>query len=161
MIRLSVFVAVALAAVMAGARAEGPAPLGDDIRPFRVGGMALVVSDIERSKAFYTEALGMKVGGRGPAEGGPARYYTLGMTGDRMADTLLVIQQGEPKPEATSFGRVILFVPDARKLAEHVVASGGRTRREISDGINMILDPDGYVVELIPRPAEGKRALAE
>jgi len=133
------------------ARAQA-SPLPEALRPHRAAGLALNVSDLERSRSFYTDVLGMKVVGSGP-EGGPVRYYTLGMSGDRATDTLLVLSKGASAP-ATSFGRVILYVPDARALAQRVAVAGYPVAR-LSDRINLVNDPDGYLVELIPQPDPG------
>jgi catechol 2,3-dioxygenase-like lactoylglutathione lyase family enzyme len=65
------------------------------------------VSDLERSKKFYTEVLGRTVGARVPAQG-EAVEYLLGMTGDIRADTLIVIRKGEVKPGATDFGTITI-----------------------------------------------------
>ena len=48
--------------------------------------------------------------------------------------------------------RIVIVVPDGRKLAERVAAAGFPPAR-IVDGTNIIMDPDGYVIELYQRPA--------
>ena len=126
-------------------------PLAEDMRPIRASGVGLNVSDLERSKAFYTDVLGMKVDARVPAQG-KAVEYLLGMTGDVRADTLVVLRQGEVKPGATGFGRIVLVVPNGRRMAERVAAAGFPVPR-IVDGTNMVSDPDGYRIELYQRPA--------
>ena len=123
-----------------------------DVQPIRVAGVGLRVSDLDRSLKFYTEVLGLKVAARVPAQGA-AREYLLSVTGAVRDDTLIVIRQGEVKPGATEFGNVVLVVPDGREAAEHVVAAGYRTTREIVDGTNFVKDPDGYTIELYQRPA--------
>jgi catechol 2,3-dioxygenase-like lactoylglutathione lyase family enzyme len=125
--------------------------LTEDVRPIRVSGLAIRVSDLERSKKFYTEVLGLKVGARVPAQG-EAVEYLLGMTGDIRADTLIVIRKGEIKPGATEFGNIVIVVPDGRKMAERVAAAGFPPAR-IVDGTNFVKDPDGYTIELYQRPA--------
>jgi catechol 2,3-dioxygenase-like lactoylglutathione lyase family enzyme len=122
------------------------------VQPIRVAGVGLRVTDLERSKKFYTEVLGLKIAARVPAQG-EAREYLLSVTGSVRDDTLIVIRQGEVKPGATEFGNVVLVVPDGRKAAEHVVAAGYRTARDIVDGTNFVRDPDGYIIELYQRPA--------
>lgn len=124
----------------------------DDVKLIRVSGLGLRVSDLERSKKFYTEVLGLKVGARVPAQG-DASEYLLGMTGDIRADNLIVITKGEVKPGATEFGRITVVVPNGRKMAERAVAAGYTTARPIVDGTNFVKDPDGYVIELYQRPA--------
>jgi catechol 2,3-dioxygenase-like lactoylglutathione lyase family enzyme len=149
--------AALLVAIFAAAfgLAQTPAPeipaMPDDIRPIRVAGLGIRVSDLERSKKFYTEVLGLKVGAKVPAQGEPVEYL-LGMTGDIRADTLIVIRKGEVKPGATEFGSITLVVPNARKMAERVAAAGYHPSR-IVDGTNLVKDPDGYTIELYQRPA--------
>jgi lactoylglutathione lyase len=132
--------------------AQAVPPLGDDIKPIRVSGLGIKVSDLERSKQFYTEVLGLKVGAKFPAQG-EAVEYLLGMTGDIRADTLIVIRKGEVKPGATEFGTITIVVPSGRKMAERVVAAGYTNARPIVDGTNFVKDPDGYTIELYQRPA--------
>lgn len=129
-----------------------PAPaLQDAEKPVRVSGLGLKVSDLERSKAFYTDVLGLKVGARVPAQG-EAVEYLLGLSGDIRADTLIVIRKGEVKPGATEFGNIVIVVPNGRAMAERVAAAGYAPAK-IVDGTNFVKDPDGYMIELYQRPA--------
>jgi catechol 2,3-dioxygenase-like lactoylglutathione lyase family enzyme len=132
--------------------AQAVPPLADDVKPIRVSGLGIKVSDLERSRKFYTEVLGLTVGAKVPAQG-EAVEYLLGMTGDIRADTLIVIRKGEVKPGATDFGTITIVVPSGRKMAERVVAAGYTTARPIVDGTNFVKDPDGYTIELYQRPA--------
>jgi lactoylglutathione lyase len=158
--RKSLVIAAIMAAVvvapthlLADAPASASTPtLTDDIKPIRVSGLGIRVSDLERSKKFYTEVLGLKVGAKVPAQG-EAVEYLLGMTGDIRADALIVIRKGEVKPGATEFGSITIVVPNGRKMAERVVAAGYTTARPIVDGTNFVKDPDGYTIELYQRPA--------
>jgi catechol 2,3-dioxygenase-like lactoylglutathione lyase family enzyme len=135
-----------------GESTSAPAPLTDEVKPIRLSGLGIRVSDLERSKKFYTEILGLKVGAKVPAQGEPYEYL-LGMTGKVREDTLIVIRKGEVKPGATEFGTITLVVPNGRKMAERVVAAGYTTARPIVDGTNFIRDPDGYMIELYQRPS--------
>jgi catechol 2,3-dioxygenase-like lactoylglutathione lyase family enzyme len=145
---------IALAVIASPAFGESSATpaLADDVKPIRVSGLGIRVSDLERSKNFYTEVLGLKVGARVPAQG-DAVEYLLGLTGKIREDTLIVIRKGEVKPGATEFGTITLVVPNGRKMAERVVAAGYTTARPIVDGTNFVRDPDGYMIELYQRPA--------
>jgi catechol 2,3-dioxygenase-like lactoylglutathione lyase family enzyme len=134
------------------ALAQAVPALADDVKPIRVSGLGIKVSNLERAKKFYTEVLGLKIGAKVPAQG-DAVEYLLGMTGDIHADTLIVIRKGEVKPGATEFGTIIIVVPSGRKMAERVVAAGYTTARPIVDGSNFVKDPDGYTIELYQRPA--------
>ena len=127
----------------------------DDVKPIRVAGLGIRVSNLERSKKFYTEVLGLKVDAKVPTQGEPVEYL-LGMTGDVRADTLIVIRKGEIKPGATEFGSITIVVPDGRRMAERVAAAGYPPAR-IVDGTNFVKDPDGYTIELYQRPAAPAR----
>ena len=127
----------------------------EDTKPIRVAGLGIRVSDLERSKKFYTEILGLKVDARVPAQGEPVEYL-LGLTGELRQDTLIVIRKGEIKPGATEFGSITIVVPDGRKMAERVAAAGYPPAR-IVDGTNFVKDPDGYTIELYQRPGSPAR----
>jgi catechol 2,3-dioxygenase-like lactoylglutathione lyase family enzyme len=150
--KLASAVLISLAIVTAPAFAEPTSALTDEVKPIRVSGLGIRVSDLERSKKFYTEVLGLKVGARVPAQG-DAVEYLLGLTGKVREDTLIVIRKGEVKPGANEFGTITLVVPNGRKMAERVVAAGYQTARPIVDGTNFVRDPDGYMIELYQRPA--------
>jgi catechol 2,3-dioxygenase-like lactoylglutathione lyase family enzyme len=142
-------VRIALAVLLITAAVEA---LPEDELPIRVAGVGLRVSDLERSKKFYTEVLGLKIAARVPAQGEPHEYL-LSVTGKVRDDTLIVIRKGEVKPGATQFGNLVLVVPNGRNTAERVVAAGYRTVRDIVDGTNFVKDPDGYTIELYQRAA--------
>ena len=149
--------ALALACTLAvSSLAQTPpaAPLSEEMKPIRISGLGIRVSDLERSRKFYTEVLGLKVGAKVPAQGEPVEYL-LGMTGDIRADTLIVIRKGEVKPGATEFGNIVIVVPNGRKMAERAAAAGYAPAR-IVDGTNFIKDPDGYTIELYQRPGTAK-----
>lgn len=142
-----------LAAVAVPGMAETEsAGIAEHAKPIRISGVGIRVSDLERSKRFYTEVLGLKVGARVPATGEPVEYV-LGLTGNIREDTLIVIRKGEVKPGATEFGNIVIVVPNGRAMAERVVAAGFTTARPIVDGTNFVRDPDGYMIELYQRPA--------
>jgi catechol 2,3-dioxygenase-like lactoylglutathione lyase family enzyme len=149
----SLLTVAACALIAAPVFADGPLTqqLADDTKPIRVSGLGIKVSDLERSKKFYTEALGFKIGAKVPAQGEPYEYL-LGLTGSIREDTLVVIRKGEVKPGATEFGNIVIVVPNGRKMAERVVAAGGAMHRPLTDGTNFVKDPDGYVIELYQRP---------
>jgi len=155
LIKTSIICAAMVGAVLStAALAQPPVPaMPDDVKAIRMSGVGLKVSNLERSMKFYTEVLGFKVASRVPAQGGPAREYLLGLTGNVREDTLVVLTEGKIEPGATTFGRVVLVVPSGRKMSERVRASGVPQTRPLADGTNIVTDPDGYVIELYQRPA--------
>src|SRR5262245_32418236 len=74
-------VSAAMAPLAFGQAAPAVSALDDAIKPIRVSGLGIKVADLERSKKFYTEVLGLKVDARVPATG-EAVEYLLGMTGN-------------------------------------------------------------------------------
>jgi catechol 2,3-dioxygenase-like lactoylglutathione lyase family enzyme len=145
----------ALAALLAAAPACAQTPVAaitEDVKPIRVSGLGLTVSDLDRSMKFYTEVLGLQVDAKVPDKSGKVVEYLLGLTGNTRADTLVVLRQGEVVEGATKFGRIVLVVPSGRKLAERLAAAGYPPAR-IVDGTNIVHDPDGYAIELYQRPA--------
>ncbi|GFE85243.1 VOC family protein [Steroidobacter agaridevorans] len=65
--------ALALVSIPALAGPDVPSP-PEDVKPIRVSGLGIRVSDLERSKQFYTEVLGLKVAARVPAQGEAHEY---------------------------------------------------------------------------------------
>ena len=151
-LRSTLALAATLACVAAPALAQTVPPLADDTKPIRASGMGLKVTDLERSMKFYTEVLGFKVDAKVPANGKTVEYI-LGMTGVQQADTLVVLSQAPMTPGATSFGRLVMVVPNGRKMAERVKAYGGSMDKAPADGTNIVKDPDGYIIELYQRAA--------
>jgi lactoylglutathione lyase len=150
--------AVVLAAILSAPLAmaqTSPAslpPIPADTLPVRVSGLGLRVSDLDRSVKFYTDALGLRIDAKVPGKDGKVVEYLLGLSGDTKADTLIVLSQGEVVPGSSNFGRIVIVVPNGRKMAERVAAAGYPPAK-IVDGTNIIKDPDGYVIELYQRPA--------
>jgi catechol 2,3-dioxygenase-like lactoylglutathione lyase family enzyme len=156
MMRRSQSLIAALAFAAVPVLADAPvSTVPEDVKPIRVSGLGIRVSDLERSKKFYTEVLGLKVAATVPAQGEPHEYL-LGLTGNIRQDTLIVIRKGEVKPGATEFGSITIVVPDGRKMAERVVAAGYQHARPLADGTNFVRDPDGYLIELYQRPTARK-----
>ncbi len=155
--RLTAAAALCAATLTAQAHAQAGPPLTDDIRPMRMSGIGLNVTDIEKQKAFYTDVLGFKVIARVPAKDGTAREYLLGLTGSLTADTLIVLTAHAPTAGSTGFGRIVLVVPQGRKMAERIVAAGGKARNPV-DGTNIVFDPEGNMIELYQRPAAAPAA---
>lgn len=146
--------ALALIPALASAQTALP-PLPADIKPTATAGLGLTVSDLDRSMRFYTDVLGMKVDAQYPATGAAVEYL-LGYTGDRLTDTLVVVRQGQVQPGATGFGRIVLVVPDGRKLAERVKSAGMTIVKTLPSGTSVVTDPDGYLIELYQRPVTPK-----
>lgn len=118
----------------------------------------LRVGDLEKSIAFYTEVLGMKLLRR---KDYPDGKYTLAFVGyGDEADTAvleLTYNWGVSSYEIGSgYGHVAIQVNDIRKACEDVAAKGGQVTYgpALHGGatwIAFVADPDGYKIEFIER----------
>lgn len=119
----------------------------------------LRVGDLERSIAFYTEVLGMRLLRRTDY---PEGKFTLVFVGfddeDKSAVIELTHNWGVTHYElGTGFGHIALAVPDAAAACAAIRARGGKVVREagpMKGGSTVIAfaeDPDGYKIELIER----------
>ena len=119
----------------------------------------LRVGDLDRSVAFYTGVLGMKLLRRTDR---PEQKYTLAFVGYAEdpdgAELELTYNYGVDRYElGSAFGHVALSVPNAAAACDAVRAKGGKVTREagpVKGGTTVIAfveDPDGYKIELIER----------
>ncbi len=117
------------------------------------------VGNLERSIAFYTDVLGMKL----LRTSENVEYkYTLAFVGygnnPDHAEIELTYNHGVDRYDmGTAFGHIALGVPDVVAACERIRAAGGNITREpgpVKGGTSMIAfvtDPDGYKIELIQR----------
>ncbi|HEX8979900.1 MAG TPA: lactoylglutathione lyase [Parasulfuritortus sp.] len=123
----------------------------------------LRVGDLERSIAFYSEVLGMRLLRR---KDYPDGKFTLAFVGygdeDSQAVLELTYNWGVAEYElGTGFGHVAIEVDDAYKACEAVAAKGGKVVRPAgpmqhgSTVIAFIEDPDGYKIEFIQKGTRG------
>ena len=119
----------------------------------------LRVGDLDRSLAFYTEVVGMRVLRRNDY---PDGKFTLAFVGyqDEAAGAVLELtcNWGVDKYEiGTAYGHVALEVDDAYAACDEIRKRGGKVVREAgpmkhgSTIIAFVEDPDGYKIELIQR----------
>jgi lactoylglutathione lyase len=117
------------------------------------------VGDLERSLAFYTEGLGMKLLRKQDYPGGE---FTLAFVGygdeSEQAVIELTYNWGREKYDlGDGFGHLAIGVEDIYGACDRVRALGGRVTREpgpMKHGTTVIAfveDPDGYKIEFIER----------
>ena len=115
------------------------------------------VGDLDRSIAFYTDVLGMRLLRRRDY---PQGEFTLAFVGygeeDQNAVIELTYNWGTDRYElGTGFGHLAIEVDDVYRAAERIRAQGGKILREpgpMNAGTSVIAfveDPDGYAIELI------------
>ena len=115
------------------------------------------VGDLDRSIAFYTDVLGMRLLRR---KDYPDGKFTLAFVGygDEAANSVIELTHnwGVDKYDiGTGFGHIALEVDDVYRAADEIKQRGGRILREagpMNAGTTLIAfvaDPDGYPIELI------------
>ncbi|MBI1905966.1 MAG: lactoylglutathione lyase [Rhodocyclales bacterium] len=119
----------------------------------------LRVGDLERSIAFYTEILGMRLLRRQDYADG---RFTLAFVGYQPESEGAVIELTHnwdvtAYELGNAFGHLAIGVADAAAACERIRAAGGKVVREAgpmkhgSTVIAFVDDPDGYKIELIQR----------
>jgi lactoylglutathione lyase len=117
------------------------------------------VGDLERSIAFYTEVLQMKLLRRKDFPGGKFTLAFLGY-GDEVSSAVIELTHNwetDSYELGDGFGHIAVAVPDAAAACEAIRQRGGRIVREagpMKHGTTVIAfveDPDGYKIELIER----------
>jgi lactoylglutathione lyase len=117
------------------------------------------VGDIDRSIAFYTDVLGMRVLRRGefPEEG--RRNAFVGY-GEEATTSVIELTAWRDKPayqHGTAFGHLAIGVADIAAACAALRAAGARIVREpwtVPSGTVRVAfaeDPDGYQIELVQR----------
>ncbi len=126
----------------------------------------LRVGDLERSLAFYTEVLGMRLLRR---KDYPSGRFTLAFVGygDEADHTVLELTHNWDTSSydiGSGYGHIALGVDDIQGVCGQIRAKGGRVVREPgptkhgSTVIAFVEDPDGYKVELIELASRGAAA---
>jgi len=117
------------------------------------------VGDLDRSIAFYTDILGMRVLRRRDYPDGKFTLAFVGY-GDEADHTVIELTHNWETSAyelGNGFGHLAVAVPDAYKACEMVKAKGGKVTREagpMKHGTTVIAfveDPDGYKIEFIQR----------
>ncbi len=119
----------------------------------------LRVGDLERSLAFYTEVLGMKLLRRHDYPEGKFTIAFVGYQEEAAGAVLeLTYNWGVDKYElGAGFGHIAVAVDDAYRACEDVRQRGGKVVREagpMKHGTTVLAfveDPDGYRIEFIQR----------
>lgn len=123
----------------------------------------LRVGDLDRSIAFYTEVLGMRLLRR---KDYPEGRFTLAFVGygdeSDQAVLELTYNWGVDKYDlGNAFGHIAIEVEDAYKACEAVAAKGGKVTRPAgpmkhgNTVIAFVEDPDGYKIEFIQASTAG------
>ncbi len=122
----------------------------------------LRVGDLDRSLAFYTEVLGMRMLRRQDYPDGRFKLAFVGY-GSEQEGAVLELTHNWDTPAyelGSAFGHIALEVDDAYAACLQIKARGGKVVREagpMKHGTTVIAfveDPDGYKIELIQKKME-------
>jgi lactoylglutathione lyase len=117
------------------------------------------VGDLQRSIAFYTEVLGMKVLRHKDYPEGRFTNVFVGY-GDESREAVIELTHNwdtKSYDPGTGFGHVAVEVDDAHRACEEVKRRGGKVTREagpMKHGTTVIAfveDPDGYKIEFVQK----------
>lgn len=137
----------------------------DDGRParpteLRIRHTMLKVADVDRSVAFYTGRLGMKLLRRRDSAKERCAYVGYGPELTHHA-LELIEENGPPGPRSLGncYGHIALAVPDLDGFCAALKAAGVPFRQDLqpstgsaANRLAFILDPDGFEVELTEKP---------
>jgi lactoylglutathione lyase len=119
----------------------------------------LRVGDLDRSLAFYTEVLGMKVLRRSDYPDGRFTLAFIGY-GDEASSAVIELTHNWDTAKyelGNAYGHIAIEVEDAYKACEEVARRGGKVTRPagpMKHGTTVIAfveDPDGYKIEFIQK----------
>ena len=121
----------------------------------------LRVGDLDRSLAFYTEVLGMKVLRRTDYPDGKFTLAFVGYGDEASTAVLELTHNWETKSYelGNGYGHIAVEVDDAARACEEVTRRGGKVTRPagpMKHGTTVIAfveDPDGYKIEFIQKKA--------
>lgn len=119
----------------------------------------LRVVDLEKSLAFYTSVLGMKLLRRTDYPDGKFTLAFVGYTDEASGAAIeLTLNWGVEKYElGNAYGHIAIEVEDAYAACDNIKQRGGKVVREAgkmkhgSTVIAFVQDPDGYKIELIQK----------
>ena len=118
------------------------------------------VGDLDRSIAFYTDVLGMKLLRRKEYPDGKFTLAFVGF-GDESEEAVIELTHNWDTKKydlGNGFGHIALAFEDVRRACDAVKAKGGKVTREPGpmkfggSVIAFVEDPDGYKIEFIQRP---------
>ncbi len=123
-----------------------------------IGAVGIGVSDLARSADFYTRVLGMKVITTFKLD--YMDEIVVGFEGRGSALVLMHWTDGSARNYRDNPIKIVLYVPDPKAAAEAIRADGLEIVREPTPiaslggaEVGFAKDPDGYLVELLQRPA--------
>lgn len=146
--RTAATIVAVLGAMTIASHAAAEIPAG--LKPNGIAGSSFNVRDLEGQKAWYIDKLGMKLIDTIKRGDAPFEY----LVGYSRAPILALLSAPNRPVGPNAMGRLILDVPDAKGLADHLKAQGVTVREVIPNTAYFVTDPEGNPVELYTPPAK-------
>lgn len=119
-------------------------PTPAELLPVRIAATCLYVTNIEAQREWYEKMFGMKVS-RALERDGKIFEYIMTTPG---GSTVLTLAAGMRPPGYNSYSRLVLDVPNARALAEHIHSQRSSMLVAAKNIAYMIIDPEGNQIEI-------------
>ena len=121
----------------------------------------LRVADLDKSIAFYTQILGMKVLRQTDYPEGQFTLAFLGFDAESKEAALELTYNWDNRTydKGDAYGHIAISVDDVYQACERIKQKGGTVIREAGPMkgtdtvIAFVADPDGYAIELLKEPA--------
>jgi glyoxylase I family protein len=112
--------------------------------------MSFPVSDLDRSRAFYEEVLGLKAIPRPDMGRLRGIWYGAGPCEVHLIETPAGVELGDPPPALNPMARHAAFsVSDYDKTLAHIQSHSLKVVENRAAGQMWVCDPDGHIIELI------------
>jgi catechol-2,3-dioxygenase len=122
-----------------------------NLKPPRLRSSAIVVADLAAQQAWYATVFGfVKV------RDVSANEVVMSLEPTNPNATNLTLQKGTRQPGATTYGRLIINVDNAKDLAAFLQTHGVTTRAVIPNQAFFLNDPEGNQIELYQPTAPAK-----
>jgi predicted enzyme related to lactoylglutathione lyase len=124
-----------------------------DLLPVRIAGTAFYVTNLEAQRKWYETMFGLKVHRIYERDGVIFEYVMVSPGGN----TALALMTSMRPAGYNSYSRLILEVPNARALAEHIHSQGSSMSVAAKNIAYMVMDPEGNQIEIfnsrLPEPS--------
>ncbi|MBN1664151.1 MAG: VOC family protein [Deltaproteobacteria bacterium] len=132
-------------------------PTPAELLPVRIAATCLYTTHLEAQREWYEKMLGFKVS-RAMERDGRIFEYIMETPG---GSTILTLAEGIRPPGYNSYTRLVLEVPNARALAEHIHSQRSSMLIAAKNIVYMVIDPEGNQIEIFnsklpERPASKK-----
>lgn len=125
-----------------------------------LGAVGIGVSDLQRSAQYYTELLGLEQ--LQTIELPHMKEIVLGFAGSRSASVVLMFFTDDSNPNVKNNPiKLVFYMPDAKATLQTIATAGydivSDAKPYASMGgalIGFAKDPDGYLIEIIQKPAK-------